>query len=312
MNQTKQAIIRHELSAKDGAIVAAIRAQVAPMKGNMVGPEARPIFDQIMQQTPEAAGITYEDGVAGAVPGIWCRPTAARPDSVILYVHGGAYVMGSVGAYRNFVGQIATRTNTAAFAADYRLAPEHVFPAAVEDVHAVYRSLVGQGAKRILIAGDSAGGGLALVLLALVQAEARAGRGLAPSAAIILSPWTDLALTGESHESRKDEELFLTPAALKAARDLYLGAHDPADPLVSPLYGNLAGLPPIQLHVGTSEILLDDTVRYVERARAEKVEAEAHVWDGMPHVFPASVGTFDAADQALSIMASFVADHLRE
>ena len=311
MNQSKPAVIQHALTEKDGAIVAAIRAQVAPMKGKTVGPEARPMFDHIMEQTPEAAGVDYQDGVVGGVPGTWCRPRNAHHDNVILYTHGGAYVMGSVKAYRNFVGQIAARTNTVTFAADYRLAPEHMFPAAVDDALAVYRSLVDHGAQRILIAGDSAGGGLALVLLALVQAEASAGKGLAPRAAIILSPWTDLALTGDSHQRRAEEELFLTPEALVSASNLYAGAHDPADPRVSPLYGELAGLPPIQLHVGTSEILLDDTLRYVERARAEGVNAEAHIWDGMPHVFPASTGTFDAADQALILMTMFAEDRLR-
>ena len=310
MNQSEQAIIRHELSPNDGAIVAAIRAQVAPMKGNMVGPEARAMFDQIMEQTPEAAGVTYENGVAGGVPGIWCRPKSAHPGNVILYLHGGAYVMGSVGAYRKFVGQIAARTNTTVFAADYRLAPEHVFPAAVDDAQAAYRGLVEQGDQRIIVAGDSAGGGLALVLLSLAQANSAAGNGLAPSAGIILSPWTDLAVTGQSVQNRADEELFLTRDVLDASRKLYLRTRDATDPLASPLYGKLKGLPPIQLHVGTSEILLDDSLRYAVSARAQGVDATAHVWEGMAHVFPASVGTFDAADQALSIMAQFMHDKL--
>ncbi len=292
-------------------MVAAIRAQVASMKGSMAGIEARPMFDHIMEQTPEAAGVTYQDGVVGGVPGIWFRPKSARPGNVILYCHGGAYIMGSVRAYRNFVGQIAARTVTAVFSVDYRLAPEHPFPAAVDDAQAAYRGLVEQGAQRIIVAGDSAGGGLALVLLSLAQVNSAAGNGLAPSAGIILSPWTDLAVTGQSVHNRADEELFLTRDVLEAARKFYIGIRDPTDPLVSPLYGKLKGLPPIQLHVGTSEILLDDSIRYAERARAQGVDATAHVWEGMPHVFPASVGTFDAADEALSIMAAFVHDKLR-
>jgi acetyl esterase/lipase len=125
-----------------------------------------------------------------------------------------------------------------------------------------------------------------------------------------MSPWTDLALSGRSLQDRADDDPLLTTEMLAKARDAYLGGHDGRDPRVSPLYGRLAGLPPIQLHVGTSEILLDDTCRYADRARAERVDATAHIWEGMTHVFPSSIGTLDAAEQALSVMAAFLRERL--
>jgi acetyl esterase/lipase len=229
---------------------------------------------------------------------------------VILYLHGGAYVLGSAHAYRHLAGQVAARANAVAFAADYRLAPEDPFPAAVGDAVAAYRGLVESGARTIALVGDSAGGGLALAVLSITWAEAVAGTGMGPRAAVALSPWTDLALTGPSMEERADDDPILTPAMLAATGASYLHGHDPRDPHASPLYGRFAGLPSIQLHVGTSEILLDDARRYVERARREGVDATAHVWEGMPHVFPASVGTLDAAERALETIAAFLKEKL--
>jgi len=306
MTMQSESTVHHPLTGADAKVVAAMRVEVAPFKGKLTGPEARGPFDEVMEHTPDAAGIRYEKRVIGGVSGIWCQPTSARPESAILYLHGGAYVLGSANAYRHLGGQLAARTNTAVFVADYRLAPEHAFPAAVEDAHAAYRGLVEQGAKDVAIIGDSAGGGLALILLSLVQTEARAGRGRAASAAVVMSPWTDLALTGASLDERADVDPFLTKAMLAVTGASYLAGHDARDPLASPQYGNLAGLPPIQLHVGTSEILLDDARRYGERARAAGVDVTTHVWEGMTHVFPSSVGTLQAADEAIRLLAAFL------
>ncbi|HEY4182685.1 MAG TPA: alpha/beta hydrolase [Kofleriaceae bacterium] len=286
--------------------MAAMRAAVAAAKGTMSGPEARGPFDEVMAHTPSASGVDYEEANIGGIPGVWCRPHGARPGAALLHLHGGAYVLGSAHAYRNFVGQIAARTRTAAFIPDYRLAPEHAFPAAIDDARRVYRGLAEQGARQLVIVGDSAGGGLALVLLSLAHADAVSGRGLAPSAAVAMSPWTDLTLTGASFTSRADADPLVTHEMLAKTRDLYLGGHDARDPRASPLHGDLTGLPPIQLHVGDSEVLLDDSLRYATRARAEGVDATVHIWDGMPHVFPANVGALDAADAALALVATFV------
>jgi monoterpene epsilon-lactone hydrolase len=304
--------ISHALTSKDEATIAALRAQLAPSKGKMDGPQARGMFDEVMEQTPDAPGVSYEEGTVGGVRGVWCHPSDPRPGVALLHLHGGAYVLGSAHAHRHLAGQIAARTRAAAFVAEYRLAPEHAFPAALDDARAAYRGLVEQGTQRIAIVGDSAGGGLALALLSVAHAEAVAGRGLAldPSGAVVMSPWTDLALTGPSLQSRADDDPLVTREMLALAGASYLRMHDPLDPLASPLYGELAGLPPIQLHVGTREVLLDDALRYAERARAAGVDATAHAWEGMTHVFPSSVGSLDAADQALDIMAAFLVDEL--
>lgn len=308
--QTGDAEVHHPLSPEDRAVMAALRPRIEPFKGTMTGPEAREAYDGIMEQTPEAPDVSYERGVVGGVPGIWRRPQTAAPEGVILYLHGGGYVFGSAHAYRRLAGQIAARANAVAFVADYRLAPEDPFPAALDDAVAAYRGLVEAGARMIAIVGDSAGGGLALALLSLIQAEAVAGTGAGPRAAVALSPWTDLALSGPSMEERAADDPILTPAMLATTAASYLQGHDPRDPHASPLYGHLTGLPPIQLHVGTSEVLLDDSRRYVERARGEGVDATAHVWEGMPHVFPASIGTLEAAERALETIGSFLQEKL--
>jgi monoterpene epsilon-lactone hydrolase len=302
--------VGHPLVEEDRAVVSAMRARVAPFKGKMGDPGARGAFDEVMEQTPDVPGVTYGPKEIGGVAGIVCTPRAPRPATAILYLHGGAYLLGSPTAYRHLAGQFAARLNATAFVPEYRLAPEHPFPAALEDATAAYRGLVDQGVRKIVIVGDSAGGGLSLVLLSVAQSEAVAGRGLPPSAAVVMSPWTDLALTGESLRDRADDDPLLTAEMLSRAAGSYLGGRDPRDPRLSPLYGRLAGLPPVQLHVGTSEILLDDARRYAERARAAGVDATAHVWEGMPHVFPASVGALHAAERSLEEMAAFILKRL--
>lgn len=302
--------IHHPLSAKDDAAMAALVPQVAPLKGKLTGPEARGLFDDAMEQTPDAAGVRYEEGSVGGVRGIWCRPQGALPGLALQHLHGGGYVLGSAHAYRHFVGQIAARAGVSAFVPDYRLAPEHTFPAAVDDARAVYRGIAEQGTGRIAITGDSAGGGLALVLLAAVQADAVAGRGLAPSGAAVMSPCTDLTLSGESFQTRADEDPLNTKEMLAAMAAAYLRTQDASVPLASPLRGTLTGLPPIQLHVGTRDVLLDDTLRYLARAREAGVDATAHVWEGMTHVFQSNVGSLEAADTSLAIMAAFLKDRL--
>ena len=310
MNKTEQrgaaqADIRHPLSDNDRRAVAAMRAAVAALKGTMTGPDARAPFDDVMEHTPDAPGVTYETSNLDGVTGIWCKPDGAHPNAAILYLHGGGYVLGSPHAYRHFAGQIAARSKAAVFIAQYRLAPESPFPAALDDAKAAYRGLVESGARPIAIVGDSAGGGLALALLSAVASER-----VTPVAAVVMSPWTDLALTGESLEDRAEEDPLLTKEMLSKTGASYLRGHDPRDPLASPLYGDLAGRPPIQLHVGTSEILLDDSRRYAARARSAGVDATLHVWEGMTHVFASSVGTLEAAEMALNLLGSFLAAKL--
>lgn len=298
--------ICHPLTQKDGETIAMMRTEAASSKGKPSGPDTRGSFDEIMEKTPDAPGVSYKQGVVGSVSGVWCHPQNSRSGVVILYLHGGAYVQGSAHVYRHLAGQVAAYTGVSAFVVDYRLAPEHPFPAALDDAKAAYRGLIERGVQKIAIVGDSAGGGLALVLLSIAQSDALAGSGLAPSAAVVMSPWTDLALTGMSLQDHADDDPLLTREVLSAASASYLNGHDPNDPLVSPLFGSFTGLPPIQIHVGTSEVLLDDTRHYAKCAHAEGVDVTAHVWEGMTHVFPGNVGTLNAAEAALDMIATFL------
>ncbi len=299
----------HPVSPGDRTTVTAMGAAVRSHKGQMRGTTARAPFDAIMGAVPPADGVAYETDVINGVPGWWCRPSLARAGEGILYLHGGWYSLGSALAYRNLAGQIAIRAGAATFVADYRLAPEHPFPAAVLDAQACYQGLIDRGWQRIALVGDSAGGGLALVLLALATAQAKSG-GHLPVGAVALSPTTDLALTGASWEARAEADAYFTRTQVVEFVKAYLGEADPTDPTASPLYGDLHGLPPVRVHVGTDEMLLDDSLRYVERAVAAGVDAKVGVWEGMLHVFPSSVGRLHAAAQALDEIGSFLSGRL--
>jgi len=259
----------------------------------------RAAYDQLVEQTPNAPGVAYEEGKVGGVAGWWCLPGGADKSAAILYLHGGGYVLGSARAYRNFAGQIATRARVAAFVVDYRLAPEHTFPAAVDDSIAAFQGLFRDYAS-VVVVGDSAGGGLALAL-----AESKLAK--RPAAAVLLSPMTDLALTGETVTSRAGADFILNKVALAGAASQYLGSSDVRDPRASPLYGDLTGLPPVIVHVGEDEILLDDSRRFAERAGGD---VTLHIWEGMPHVFPQDVGLLVAAEEALVDVGAFIHEHV--
>ena len=237
------------------------------------------------------------------MPGFWARPSSARPREVLLYLHGGWFNWGTAAAYRNLVGQIAARADVEAFIPDYRLAPEHPhpFPAAVDDVQAAYRGLVDEGSERIAVVGDSAGGNLALVLLSLTKES-----GTRPLAGVALSPITDLTLGGSSWETRAEADpYFVRPQAESLVR-AYLGDAEPTDPRASPLQGRLEGLPPIRVHVGDDEVLLDDSRSYVERAVAAGVDARLDVFPEMQHDFQISAGHAPEADDAIRKLAEWV------
>jgi acetyl esterase/lipase len=295
----------HPLDAQDADVVQAVRAKTAPYKGALVGPAARSAYDPIFEAIPDAEGVLYAPGLMGGIEGVWCRPAAAKTGAVILYLHGGAYVLGTAQAYRHFAGQFAARTQLPVFVAHYRLAPEQPCPAALDDALAAYLGLLGAGYRQIIVVGDSAGGGLSLALLSHLQDGALSG-GVKPVAAVVMSPWTDLALTGKSLEDKAAADPMLTRDMLAANAALYLNHQASTLPQASPLYANLHGLPPLQIHVGTSEILLDDSVRYADRAREAGVAVTMHTWQGMPHVFSSMAGTLKAADEALAIMALFI------
>jgi acetyl esterase/lipase len=195
-----------------------------------------------MESVSPRDDVTFAADALGGIPGIWVHAANCRPDEAILHLHGGWFNFGSANAYRHLVGHIAARAGARAFIPDYRLAPEHPFPAATDDVLACYRGLAGNGVRRIALTGDSAGGNLALA---------------------------------------------------------------------SPLHSQLAGIPPVRIHVGDDEVLLDDSLRYAERAVAAGVDAGVDVWMGMPHGFPGSIGKLKAAALALNAVGAFLTERLQ-
>jgi acetyl esterase/lipase len=293
------------LASEDATVVAALRQATAPHKGEPMGPEARPMFDAMMAATPAAEGVRSEAGAVGGISGWWVRPADADPGRRLLYVHGGGYGLGSAEAFRNLAGQIARRARAEAFLPDYRLAPEHPFPAAIEDVVAAYRGLSGLGSGRIVLAGDSAGGGLVLALLSILAAE-----GVSPAGAAVMSPWTDLALTGDSLQSRAEADPIFTRSVLDALAEAYAPGADKIEPRLSPLYAPLDGLAPIRIDVGDDEVLLDDSVRFAARAQAAGVAVSLSVWAGMPHVFQSSLGRLSAAERSLDAIGAFLSQRL--
>jgi epsilon-lactone hydrolase len=225
-------------------------------------------------KVPPSVRITPK--TVGGVPGEWVEAAASSP--TILYLHGGGYVACTVATHRPITAGFALR-GLRVFAPEYRMAPEHLFPAAVEDAVAAYRGLLDQGISNIVVGGDSAGGGLALAMMLALR---DAGVEL-PAAAALFSPWTDLAATGESLIKNDDRCALFRGDKIGPGALYYLGTADPKNPLASPLYGDLKGLPPLLIHVGENEVLLDDSRRFAERARAAGVAVEIKVWPVVPH-----------------------------
>jgi monoterpene epsilon-lactone hydrolase len=301
----------HPLDPEDASMIDRIRGAVRAQKGVRWRIEARKPYDALLESVPAPGDVTFEPGTVGGVPGVWVYPASSRPDQALLHFHGGWFHAGSATAYRHLVGHIAARAATKAFVPDYRLAPEHPFPAAVDDALATYRGMDDSGIRRIAVTGDSAGGNLALVVASCVAAKAVTAKAILVGA-VALSPVTDLTLSGASYETRAEADLYFTKQQVAELVQSYLGGADPNDPLASPLQGRLSALPSIRIHVGDDEVLLDDARRYVERAVAAGVDARLDVWTGMPHGFPAIIGTIKASAQALDAIGLFLTESLEE
>jgi acetyl esterase/lipase len=241
---------------------------------------------------------------AGHVPAEWLIPPDAPQDRALLYIHGGAWFMGSTRTHRAFVSRLACASRTRALAINYRLAPEYPFPAGLEDCIAAYEWLLQDGlsASKIIVAGDSAGGNLTLALLIALR---DAGKPL-PAGAVAISPATDLAMTGESHKTRLRLDPYFSNMGPNTIIKDYITDHDPRHPLISPLYADLHGLPPLLIHVGDHETLLDDAVRFGERAAAAGVQATTVVWPKMFHVFHLFAPVLPEAQQANEQIVEFL------
>lgn len=303
-------VVTHPLDPDDAAAMSALRAMVIPLKGKLSGIAARAPFDAVMERVVPRDDVTFSADTVGGIPGLWVRPAQFRSDEAILYLHAGWFSLGTAHAYRHLVAHVAARSSAQAFIPDYRLAPEHRFPAATDDVLASYRGLAKTGVQRIAIAGDSAGGNLALVLASCVTADDFRTNAVLVAVAV-QSPLTDLSLASQTYETRAEADPFFTRAQAAEFVAAYLDGADPKHPLASPLYARYSGLPAIRVHVGDDEVLLDDSRRYVERAVAAGVDARLDVWMGMPHGFAGSVGQVKASARALDAIAAFLGNALR-
>ena len=267
--------------------------------------EAKDMDDMraIMIETQAPDGVTCTPVDAGGVSAEWSVAAGVDEAKVVLYVHGGGYVMGSAGSHRDVTGRLSKAAGARVLSLNYRLAPEHPFPAPVDDAVAAYRWLLAQGISpgNIAVAGDSAGGGLAIATLLALR---DAGEPL-PAAGIGISPWVDMEGTGESMTTRAAVDPVVQKEGLLGMAKLYLGDADPKNPLAAPLHADLAGLPPLLLQVGDAETLLDDSTRLAERARAAGVDVTLKVWDEMPHVWHLFAPILPEGRQAIDEIGSF-------
>lgn len=234
----------------------------------------------------------------------WLRPKKARRGKVLLYLHGGAYVMGSCRSHRQMVSHIARAAGIDALVPEYRLSPEHKFPDAIDDAVGVYRELLASGIKPedIVISGDSAGGGLTVATLLSLR---DAGDPM-PAAAVLLSPFLDATASGESASTRADKDPWFHASDMKVVVEHYCGESQERNPLVSPVFANAAGLPPVYIHVGDHEILLSDSTRFADNLRAAGGEVEIEVWPEMWHVFQLFIGKMPEARRAINKIGEYV------
>ena len=243
------------------------------------------------------------DGVSGE----WIQHPESAGEGVFILMHGGGYVSGGCVTHRNLASRISAVSGTRVLVPDYRLAPEHPYPAGLQDVSTFYGALLREGVlpQHIAIGGDSAGGGLtATMLLALRDAG-----GPLPSSAVMLSPWTDLTVSGESYAERQDRDPIIKRDHLLEAGVQYAGDMDPAHPYLSPVNADLTGLPPLLVHVGEDEAMFDDSDKFVERARAAGVEVEYEAWPEMWHVWHACAPDVPEADEAIAKIGVFIKAH---
>ncbi|MEM9670556.1 MAG: alpha/beta hydrolase [Pseudomonadota bacterium] len=256
---------------------------------------------------PMAEGSSAEDVYLGGVPGLKITPAVTTADRTLLYFHGGGYILGSPGSHRPFVSELATRLEATAYSMHYRLAPEAPFPAAPEDGLATYRGLLDLGVDpaSIVISGDSAGGGLTMAT-ALKIKEAGLPQ---PAALMPISPWVNMACDGWAFSVMDGRDPMINYEGLSEMAVTYLNGADGSDPFASPVHGDLSGLPPMLIQVGSEEALLSDSTLLAERAGAAKVDVTLEIWPGMIHVFQVFHALLSDARRAMDRMADWAEDH---
>jgi monoterpene epsilon-lactone hydrolase len=268
--------------------------------------EMRALFEQMA--APAEADVKCEPVNAGGVGAEWISAPGATPDRAVLYLHGGGYVVGSVKTHRDLMGRVSRAAKARVLGLDYRLAPEHPFPAAVDDSIAAYRWMLQQDLRpsRIAVAGDSAGGGLVIATLVAI----RDAKLQMPAAGVCLSPWVDLEGIGESMKTREEADPVVGRDMLTQMAAAYLGGNDARTPLAAPLYADLKGLPPLLIQVGDAEVLLDDSNRLAQRARAAGVQVKLEVWPEMIHVFQLFAGFLPEGQQAVEDIGQYLSQQL--
>jgi acetyl esterase/lipase len=263
-------------------LITLLRSRPAPAVQEVA--EARKRFEKMGEFLGRPADAKCEPVKAGSVPAEWVAAPGVDAGRVVLYLHGGGYAIGSINTHRRLAYDISAASAARVLLIDYRLAPEHPFPAAVDDATEAWSWLLQQGVNpsRMAIAGDSAGGGLTMATLVNLR-----DRKLAlPACAVAISPWVDLEGVGGSLDTRSAQDPMVQKAGLQWMAGMYLKGADPKSPLASPLHAKLAGLPPTLIQVGTAETLLDDATRIAERLHAAGVSVQLAVWPNMLHVFP--------------------------
>ncbi len=269
-------------TAQLDSLVTLLRSRPAPENPTVA--EVRARFEKMGEFLGGAPDGKCEKVDAGGVPAEWVTAPGCDPTRAVLHLHGGGYVIGSINTHRRLAYDISAASGARVLVIDYRLAPEHPFPAAVDDAAKAWRWLLQQGftTSRLAIAGDSAGGGLALATLVNLRDQKL---GL-PACAVVISPWVDLEGVGTSITARAAQDPMVQKDGLLWMAGLYLNGKDAKTPLAAPLHADLKGLPPILVQVGTAETLLDDATRIAEKLHAAGVDVRLAVWPNMLHVFP--------------------------
>jgi acetyl esterase/lipase len=268
----------------------------------------RPLLEQMLTSQPLPADVRTTPGDLGGIPVIFIDIADVEPRGTIFLIHGGGFALGSAGGSVGLASSLARKTGMRAVSVDYRLAPEHPYPAALQDVTAAYRALLEQAdADHVVVWGESAGGNLAIELLIAGKKEDLT----MPAAALLFSPMTDLTASGSSITGKAQADPAFGAQAIRTRAADYLAGTDtdPADPLVSPIFADLSGLPPLLIQAGSHEVLLDDATRLAAKAAADDVAVILDITPGVPHVFQAFAALLDEGDAALNRAARFVKDN---
>jgi monoterpene epsilon-lactone hydrolase len=286
-----------------------VRDMLASMPDSTGKPiqEQRRQMDELMTAMPPPEGSSFEAENAGGVPARWIKFSGMPTDRVIFYLHGGGYSMGSPASHRQMVSYISKAAGVPALSLDYRLAPEHPFPAAVEDGVAGYQWLLKQGfnPKKIAMAGDSAGGGLTVATLVAL----RDGGNPMPACGICISPWADLTGESETYITNTDIDPMINVPDIKAMAALYLNGREPKTPLASPIFADLTGLPPLLIQVGSDEVLLGDSLALDRKAKTSGVDSTLEMWQDMIHVWHFFSTMLQEARDAVDRIAEFYRNH---